>query len=285
MLSYRHAFHAGNPADVLKHLVLNTCLSYLHRKDTPFLYIDTHAGAGSYTLDKGYAAANREWDGGIRSLLAYSQKEGLQLPEDIQKYLSQIQKFRILNGPHAYPGSPSIAEMQLRHKDKAVLFELHPTDELLLFERFSKNPQFRIFKQDGYDHLAALLPPPRRRALILLDPSFEIKDEYERALTCIQAALRRFATGVYLIWYPILGRKEDTELPEQLMKMNSFKRCRLELQLQPCTDAGRGLAGSGLVIFNPPWILKASLQESLPFLVNALGTVESNWILEWEDAT
>jgi len=180
MLSYRHAFHAGNHADILKHLVLNSCLTHLCLKEKPFLYLDTHAGAGAYKLDAGYAAANEEWETGIQSLVNYTETSSP--PEDIRLYLEQIKAFRAYEGSLVYPGSPALAEMKLRQKDRAVLFELHPTDFSLLNERFLPNPRFSVFKEDGYSNLAAFLPPQSRRGLLLMDPSYEISDEYDRVV-------------------------------------------------------------------------------------------------------
>ncbi len=227
MLSYRHAFHAGNHADALKHLALTYCLSYMNGKDTPYLYVDTHAGAGAYDLGSGYADRNREWEGGyalLSSGTAGMEPAGAgetpraeRLPAALAAYLAAVEAFRRAEAlPNAYPGSPALAAAIMRKADRAALFELHPADHALLAERFAADRRVRVLKENGFSSLKALLPPPSRRALVLMDPSYELGGDYASVRAALAEALKRFAGCVVLIWYPVLDRAEARELPAML---------------------------------------------------------------------
>jgi len=274
MLSYRHAFHAGNHADVLKHLVLCRWLEYLQRKETPFLYIDTHGGAGSYALNEGYAMANREWQAGIHRLRVDA---GATVPQAVSFYL------RTSAAVDGYPGSPELARRLLRAQDRAVVFELHPADYDLLNAALAADHRFSVRRQDGPAALKGLLPPPSRRALTLIDPSYEVKDDYRAIPAAVEAALKRFPGGGYLVWYPLLGREDAQTLPERLLGLYGGTRCRADLRIAAPSDQERGLYGSGLVMFNPPWTLQAELAEALPWLAQRLGTAEAGWTLDWQE--
>ncbi|MBU1080331.1 MAG: 23S rRNA (adenine(2030)-N(6))-methyltransferase RlmJ, partial [Spirochaetes bacterium] len=196
MLSYRHGFHAGNYADVLKHVALVDCLSRLVRKDTPLLYVDTHAGAGSYRLREGYAAQNEEWSGGIERLLEAAKAEAP--PPAVASYLSMMTRVDSPDGRvDDYPGSPLIAARLLRPQDRLALFELHPSDYAPLASLFDDDGRVAARKADGFAGLRTLLPPPSRRALVLIDPSYELGADYDLVVATVAEALRRFATGVY----------------------------------------------------------------------------------------
>jgi 23S rRNA (adenine2030-N6)-methyltransferase len=280
MLSYRHGFHAGNTADVLKHTVLAFCLDYLTQKDKPFLYVDTHAGAGSYALLEGFAAQNREWEQGI-ARMAVLDTADRPLPALLERYHGIIS--RNAAGGTRCPGSPVIAAEILRSKDRAVCFELHPVDFALLKEYRGGDRRFILRNEDGIRELKGLLPPRSRRGLILIDPAYELRDEYAAVLSAVREALRRFASGVFIIWYPLLGRtdKGDKDFARKLIGLYGTVRCRVELRF--CPNRGGGMYGCGLVLFNPPWTLKPALEAGLPVLAAILGGSEDGWELQWDN--
>ncbi len=276
MLSYRHGFHAGNHADVLKHLVLIDCLDRLVKKDKPLLYVDTHAGAGSYRLHEGYAAMNEEWAGGI-ARLASSTAAGT-VPPTVARYLSVISEYAAPES--AYPGSPMLAATLLRAHDRLVLFELHPSDSAPLSGLFAADRRVEVRTADGFAGLRSLLPPPSRRALILTDPSYELAEDYERVVASMGDALRRFATGVYLIWYPLLERDEARALPGRLHDL-ADTWLDVRLRIRSSLPGERGMAGSGMVVINPPWQLVDSLATALPRLSETLGVDQgASWSIE-----
>lgn len=276
MLSYRHAFHAGNHADVLKHAVLAFMLDYFNQKDKPYWYIDTHAGAGCYQLDTGYAAKNAEYAGGIARLW-----ERDDLPELLQRYVALVRETNAGGEMKLYPGSPLVAHKLLRADDRLRLFELHPTDVRLLKLTFeSAGRRVLIQQADGFAGLKALLPPPPRRALVLIDPPYEVKEDYRHVISALKDALQRFATGTYAIWYPQLQRHEIPTLLENLKKLPAKDWLHVALDVNIPSPDGFGMHGSGLFILNPPWTLHAALQEALPWLVEALGSEGANYTLE-----
>jgi 23S rRNA (adenine2030-N6)-methyltransferase len=266
MLSYRHAFHAGNHADVLKHFVLVCVMRHLARKDKPFWVIDTHAGAGAYGLDAGYAAQNAEWQTGIGRLW---QRTGL--PADLADYVDLVRGMNPEGRLNFYPGSPYLAWKLLRREDRLRLFELHPTDVDLLGKTFQDaGKQVMVTLGDGFAGLKALLPPPPRRALILIDPSYEDKRDYGRVVEALKDSLSRFATGTYALWYPMLPRPEAQRLPERLHRLK-VEWLDVSLTVSRPAKDGFGMHGSGMFIVNPPWTLAASLQQCLPVLQSALA--------------
>lgn len=274
MLSYRHAFHAGNHADVLKHLVLKEVLQYAAQKDKPLWYIDTHAGAGMYALDKGYALQNAEFRGGIGRLW-----EAQGLPTPLQDYVALIRKLNSNGELRHYPGSPAIARECLRSDDRMRLFELHTNDSKLLRQEFlAGKPQagkkIAIETEDGFAGLKALLPPPSRRAVVLIDPPYEDKSDYRRVVDAMKDSLERFATGTYIIWYPMLQRPEPLQMVGKLKKLEAKSWLHAALQIETPALGGFGMHGSGLFIINPPWTLPKILSEVLPTLVKILAQNE-----------
>ncbi len=270
MLSYRHAFHAGNHADVLKHYVLGLVLAHMKQKDKPFWYIDTHAGAGLYGLTKGYATQNAEFEQGIAKLMAATH-----LPNSLTDFVAQIKRFNH-NELAFYPGSPMVAQDFLRADDKMRLFELHPSDCKLLIENFKgQAKQVKIEQQDGFTGIKACLPPPTRRAAVLIDPPYEDKQDYQRVVSMIKDCLTRFATGTYMIWYPLLQRPEPSEMINDLLDLNPASWLHVTMTIHGPSSEGFGMHGSGLFIINPPWTLPSILNESLPLLTQALALDET----------
>jgi len=263
VLSYRHGFHAGNHADVLKHVVLIDCLQRLAQKETPLLYVDTHAGAGSYALREGYAAMNEEWAGGIERLRTAAAAG--EPPRAVAAYLALVDGY----GKN-YPGSPAIAAATLRRQDRLVLFELHPSDAAPLSALLAGDGRAQVRNADGFAGLRGVLPPVSRRALVLVDPSYELAADYDRAVQAVSEALRRFATGVYLIWYPLLERGEAQNLPGHIVEL-AEKSLDVRLRVRSSLPGERGMSGSGMVVINPPWMLKEALDETMPWLTSALA--------------
>ena len=267
MLSYRHAFHAGNHADVLKHFVLMQVLEYYAGKDKPFWYIDTHAGAGLYALDTGYAAQNAEFESGIGRLWDRND-----LPPELARYVELVRSFNPGGKLRFYPGSPACARPLLRTDDRMRLFELHPSDVPLLRQTFQKDGRKVLVEaQDGFAGLKALLPPPPRRAVVLIDPPYEQKQDYARAIDALKDSLQRFATGTYLLWYPLLQRPEARLLEERLHKLGLKSWLHVTLTVQSPSPAGFGMHGSGIFVINPPWTLPAILKATMPFLAGKLA--------------
>lgn len=281
MLSYRHAFHAGNHADVLKHLVTIQLLSYLNNKDAPYMYIDTHAGAGVYALDGGYAAKNAEFETGIAPL--WDRKD---MPAPVAEYVKLVKALNPSGKMRYYPGSPYCADRIMREQDRLRLFELHPADSKILADNFRKldahaaeqgiRPTVRgkrvmIQRADGFTGLKALLPPPSRRGLVLIDPPYEDKTDYRSVVTTVADALTRFATGTYAVWYPVLHRMESRQMPDKLKRLPSNGWLNVTLSISMPSPDGFGLHSSGMFVHNPPWTLEPMLREIMPYLVSVLG--------------
>lgn len=267
MLSYRHAFHAGNHADVLKHYVLSLVLDYFNQKAAPYWYIDTHAGAGMYRLTSEFAQKNAEFETGIARLM-----DAKNLTANLSQFIDCIQKVNTKNSLNFYPGSPKIAAHFLRAEDKMRLFELHPNDYKLLLESFSaQSKQTKIALQDGFAGIKACLPPPCKRALVLIDPPYELKQDYQRVVDCIQDSLKRFATGTYMVWYPLLQRPEPAQMLADLATLNPNNWLNIQLNVQSPSKNGYGMHGSGLFIINPPYVLPALLNEAMPILTDLLS--------------
>lgn len=263
MLGYRHVFHAGNHADVLKHVVVLQLLDHLVAKDKPFWYIDTHAGAGSYALDKGDAAAHGEYRNGAVRLW-----EAGALPAALERYVALLRMMNQRGQLRRYPGSPWIARAVARSQDRLWLHELHPSDHAQLAKAFAGS-SCRVTNEDGLAALIRLLPPRPRRALVLIDPSWELREDYARVPRVLEQALHRFATGIYAIWYPLIDRREAHALPARLEALGAPRWLRTELRV--AGSRGAGLRGSGMFVVNPPWTLEATLADALPRLVELLG--------------
>ena len=271
MLSYRHAFHAGNHADVLKHFVLVQLLRHMRQKETPFWVIDTHAGAGVYALDTGYATKLAEHIDGIDRLWNRSD-----LPAPLSEYVNLVRELNPNGKLCAYPGSPWIAQRLLRAQDRLRLFELHSSDSALLQNNFralgaAAERRTIIAATDGYAGLKAVLPPLPRRGLVLIDPSYEDKADYVNVVVALKDALTRFATGTYMLWYPQLVRTDSQRLPLTLKTMPAKSWLHVALSICAPAEDGFGMRGSGLFILNPPWTLHKTLQEVMPYLVQVLG--------------
>ena len=316
MFSYRHAFHAGNHADILKHTCLVALMKYLTQKDTALTVIDTHAGAGLYRLDGDYTETSGEASQGIFKLLSASKAAPAQAARAgaatktvapatpataassyawapaLQDYMNLL---RDLN-PHfaqtgdplhlkIYPGSPFIEQKFLSGRDKLKLFELHPTDYKSLagnIEQLGVGRQVVVAREDGFEALKTFLPPPARRAMVLCDPSYEMKTDYLRVSSCMADAVKRFATGTYAVWYPIIPRPEAHDLPRKLKTLaskagRSWLHATLTVKSSKLTTDTEGevvrpgLPASGMFIINPPHTLKADLQAALPQMVQLLA--------------
>ncbi len=282
MLSYRHAFHAGNHADVLKHFVLVQLLEYFNQKDKPYWYIDTHAGAGCYALDEAFARKNAEFDEGVARLLGRKD-----VPSEVKSYLKVVRDLNNNTGKlRLYPGSPCCAAPLLRADDRMRLFELHPADCRLLRKTFEdEGSKAIVLEQDGFTGINAFLPPPTRRALVLIDPPYEVKTDYRTVVAMLKESLRRFPTGTYMVWYPKLHSMQSRELPEKLKRLPDTKWLHVSMDVHKPADDGFGMHGSGLFIINPPWTLQATLKKVMPWLVEVLGQDEgASFKLEFEIA-
>lgn len=281
MLSYRHAFHAGNHADVLKHAVTIMLLRYMNQKDTPYMVIDTHAGAGVYALDGGYASKNAEYETGIAKLWGRTD-----LPAPLADYVQLVKDMNPSGKLRYYPGSPYCAEKTAREQDRIRLFELHPSEVKILDENFRKLAAHareqghrstvrgtRVLTQrgNGFLGLKALLPPPSRRALVLIDPPYEDKKDYQYTVDALKDAIKRFPSGTYAVWYPILQRIGSKQLPEKLKNLGVKSWLNVSLSISSPSPDGFGLSSSGMFILNPPYTLEADLKKMMPYLIDALA--------------
>ena len=283
MFSNRHAFHAGNHADVLKHTVLLAVLRHMTQKETALHVFDTHAGAGLYRLDGDYAKTSAEAAEGFLKLVATPPKQPF--ASALQDYVDLIARFNTDKHWGVYPGSPFIIQSLLRERDKLKLYELHPTDTRTLTANIAQleaGRQVAILREDGFEGLKKFLPPPSRRALVLCDPSYELKNDYARVLSMVADALQRFATGTYAVWYPIIPRPEAHDLPKRLKTMankagKAWLHATLTVKSSKLTQDAQGevvrpgLPASGMFLINPPHTLKALLKDALPQMVELLG--------------
>lgn len=270
MLSYRHAFHAGNHADVLKHFMFSQVLQYFNQKEKPYWVIDTHAGAGMYELKSEFAKKNAEFEDGIARLV-----NAKDLPVPLEDFKKIILNFNQKDALAFYPGSPKIAEYCCREQDKLRLFELHPSDFKILTENFLDNEkQTKVLQQDGFTGIKACLPPPTKRAVILIDPPYEVKDDYAKVVETIKDGLKRFSTGTYLIWYPLLQRAEPQLMIKNLSHMNIASWLNVTLSVHAPASDGFGMYGSGMFVINPPWVLPKMLKEIMPTMKQLLAIDE-----------
>ncbi|MBS1145104.1 MAG: rRNA ((2030)-N(6))-methyltransferase RlmJ [Proteobacteria bacterium] len=267
MLSYRHAFHAGNHADVLKHLILIEIAQYMAEKPAPFWIIDTHAGAGRYALDSAQATKLGEYRDGVGRLW-----ETKGLPKAALNYLDFVRMLNPDGQLRHYPGSPWLARQLLRDSDRLRLFEMHSTDSKLLADCFKGSGRaVAITDGDGFAGLKALLPPPTRRGLVLIDPSYETKADYVGVVKALQESLKRFATGTYALWYPMLTKPESRQLPDKLKRLGASNWLNATLEVKGPPKDGFGMYGSGMFIINPPWTLEKTLHDTLPTLAGLLA--------------
>jgi 23S rRNA (adenine2030-N6)-methyltransferase len=265
MLSYRHAYHAGNFADVLKHSLLIHVLAYMTQKEKPLRVIDTHAGAGAYKFGSSQPLKNREFDNGIGKLWAKTD-----LPPLLHDYVAQVKKFNPHERLQHYPGSPLLMQTALRTDDRLFLHELHSTDWRLLTEAIGKDKRVTIAEDNGFAGMQALLPPPDRRAIIFIDPSYEIKSDYHELTKQVISAHKRFSTGTFIIWYPVVLRQRIDEM-EKAFQKSGIKNIQL-FELGIAADNPEyGMNSSGLLVINPPWTLWAAMEQALPYLADTLG--------------
>jgi 23S rRNA (adenine2030-N6)-methyltransferase len=272
-VNYRHAFHAGNHADVLKHAILLFCLDALKRKQTPFAVLDTHAGRGFYDLAGSEAERSPEWRDGIGRLWDWPAP-----PVLVARYLGAIRGFNADGALRTYPGSPALVTTNLRDGDVLSACELHPEDAAALKRALPRKANVQVHERDGWEALGALLPPVQRRGLVLIDPPYEAAGELERSATAIGAALKRFGHGMYL-WWRLL--KSEAALDAVDAEMRSFgvkETLRADLWIAAPQREGK-LVGSSVFLINPPFGLRETLQEALPFLADALTKGQSGWRL------
>ena len=252
---------------MLKHVVLVQMLAYLSAKDTPLLVVDTHAGAGAYSLNSTFARKKGEFKDGIGRLWERSD-----LSPVLTEYVRQIKVLNPDGALRAYPGSPQIALQMLRPQDRLRLFELHSTEIRILQDHFRRaGRRVSVREADGFAGLKSMLPPPSRRGLVLIDPSYEDKADYARVLDTMRDALQRFATGTYAVWYPQVQRQESQDLPGQLKQLTKGDWLHVWLKVMAPAKDGLGLHGSGMFVFNPPWKLEAALRAEMQTLVRLLG--------------
>ncbi|WP_375776913.1 23S rRNA (adenine(2030)-N(6))-methyltransferase RlmJ [Bradyrhizobium sp. ma5] len=272
-MNYRHAFHAGSFADVIKHIVLVRMLTYLQEKQAPFRVIDTHAGAGLYDLTSSEAQRGGEWLTGIARLMhARLSEKALPL---IGPYLDIVRAFNPRGELKAYPGSPLIARALLRPQDRLTACEIEPAARKQLIDALRRDAQARVVDLDGWMALPAFVPPNERRGLVLIDPPFEAKDEFERLASAFTAAFAKWPTGAYLLWYPVKSRRVSDELARSVAATAASSRpagkcLRLEFSVAP-QEVDAGLVSTGLLIVNPPWTLAGELKIILPELEKPLG--------------
>ena len=267
MLSYRHSFHAGNFADVIKHVVLVEILQHLAQKDTAFHFVDTHAGAGIFDLNSEHAAKLQEYKSGVGKLAS------AQWPE-LAAYFAAIAACNPDGGLRYYPGLPMFAMYFLRRQDRAWLYELHATDVDLLQRNIGRNRQISVKHEDGFKGLLAVLPPASRRGLVLMDPSFEVKSDFKRVVETVALAHRKFATGTYAIWYPVVERRRVEQLENAFRDTGIRNIQQFELAVAADSDLA-GMTAAGMFVINPPWTLLARMSQLLPRLVAALAVSKS----------
>jgi 23S rRNA (adenine2030-N6)-methyltransferase len=279
-MNYRHGYHAGNFADVLKHTALCELLRLLTAKDKKLFVLDTHAGAGGYDLSGSQARRTGEAETGIVRLAGLPRAG---MPAAVARYLAAVTAYDRKFGPaggqlRRYPGSPRLVRAALRPGDRFVACELHPEEALLLKREFAGDRAVEVRQADGYKALKALLPPIERRGLVLIDPPFEVPDEYEHLLRALRQGVRRFATGCYAIWYPI----KDEAARAFAADLASFKPLVLELRLDGIAPGK--LAACGLAVINPPWRFEEAMREALPWIAAQLGPGVS-WAVDAAPAT
>jgi len=263
LLSYRHSFHAGNFADVIKHIVVIEILEHLIKKERPFDYIDTHAGVGLYNLNTKISTKLEEFTNGIGKL------EPKAWPE-LARYFSILKQYDPSAALNYYPGSPLIAMSFLRAKDRAWLFEMHPADFKLLAKNIAGDDRVKAMRDDGYKGLLPLLPPVSRRGLILIDPSYELKTDYDQVVEVVLKAYKKFSTGTYAIWYPVVDRKRIVKLESKFINSGIKNIQRFELGITADSRA-TGMSAAGMIVINPPWKLMEKISAVLPKLVDVLG--------------
>lgn len=275
MLSYRHGFHAGNFADVLKHSIVSLIIQALKQKDKPFVYIDTHAGAGKYQLQSEFAQKTAEYQQGIGRLW-----QANPIPEVARDYMAVV---RAENTAQLlrYPGSPQLVRRLIRNQDRMQLSELHSTDFSNLQQLFAGDKVVSVEKEDGLQTLPKKLPPIQRRGLVLIDPSYEVKADYRSVIDSLIKAYQHFANGSYALWYPVI----DRNVTETMLKRLADSGIRKQLRIEHCIQADgavRGMTGSGMLLINPPWQLEEQANSLLPWLNQLLTDNQGHWKIVWQ---
>ncbi|GAA4887686.1 23S rRNA (adenine(2030)-N(6))-methyltransferase RlmJ [Ferrimonas pelagia] len=275
MLSYRHSYHAGNHADVLKHTVQALILEALKGKEKPFVYHDTHSGAGRYDLRDDHAEKTGEYVEGIGRLWQQD------CPEALHPYLKAVKALNPNGELRYYPGSPALANALIREQDRMLLTELHPSDHPRLEQEFARDRRVKIFKEDGYQRLKASMPPQERRGVVLIDPPYELKTEYDDLVKGVVEAHKRWATGTYALWYPVVYR-EDIDYVERKLKASGIRKI-LKIEMNVLGDSNaRGMTGSGMIVINPPWTLEQQMNELLPWLTPKLAqSSQARFCVDW----
>ncbi|HEY8384373.1 MAG TPA: 23S rRNA (adenine(2030)-N(6))-methyltransferase RlmJ [Microvirga sp.] len=266
-MNYRHAFHAGNFADVMKHALLVRILAYLQRKETPIRVIDTHAGIGLYDLGADEAARTGEWGEGIGRL---ERPFGPEVEALLEPYRRVVAEVRARHGAKAYPGSPAIVREMLRRQDRGVFVELHPTDHATLSARFNEVSNLKVMHLDGWTALHALIPPKEKRGLVLIDPPYEVPNEIARLGEELAVALRKWPTGVFAGWYPIKSHGPVDAMAAALDRVLDRPALRLDMLIDDPRSPDR-LNGCGLLVINPPFALKGEAELLLPALAERLS--------------
>lgn len=282
MLSYQHGFHAGNFADVLKHIVSIQILKYLGQKEKPFFYLDTHSGSGGYSLNNEQANKTSEFNNGIGAL--WSLLDQNDIPDCVQDYLSLVAKFNRAcedspNKLNFYPGSPWFAQTLLREQDRGGLYELHPNEFQQLIEHSREHraecKRIKIFQSDGFQACLSQLPPKERRGYVLMDPPYEVKTDYDQAVKTLIQAHKKFATGTYALWYPVVDRSHIDRMEKRFLD-SGIKNIQLfELGIAP--DNVKGMQSSGMIVINPPWTLFETLKTTLPWLTQQLSAEDGHF--------
>ncbi|MFI3246687.1 MAG: 23S rRNA (adenine(2030)-N(6))-methyltransferase RlmJ [Ferrimonas sp.] len=263
MLSYRHSYHAGNHADVLKHCVQALIIESLKNKDKPFVYLDSHSGAGRYDLASEHAEKTGEFVDGIGRLW------GQDCPKVLHPYLKAVKALNPNGDLRYYPGSPILAGLLLRPQDRLLMSELHPTDYPLLKQEFAQDRRAYLFHQDGYQQIRANLPPLERRGMVLIDPPYELKTEYADMVNGVIEGHKRWATGTFAIWYPVVQR-DNIDFVERRLKASGIRKIlKIELCVKGDTNV-HGMTGSGMIVVNPPWTLAEQMESVLPWLSDQL---------------
>lgn len=276
MFGYRHGFHAGNFADVFKHIILIQLLRALHRKDKPFFVMDTHGGAGRYNLRSAEAQKVGEYKEGIGRLWDISTLE----PE-VMDYLQLVKSFNPRSTLETYPGSPRIIQQLLRDHDRLEVCEFHPREHPVLSAEMSDSRQVKVLLEDAYKALKSQIPPRESRGLVFMDPSFEMDGEFERLQQSVEMLQKRWRHGMLAIWYPILNREPSARFHKALQKLDIANLLCAELGIA-AYDSARGMHGCGMVIVNPPWQLDDALKRILPELAHHLAPGEKgHYRLEW----
>jgi len=279
MLSYRHGFHAGNHADVIKHLIYQYVLQYMGKKNKPYSIIDTHSGAGAYKLADNFADKNKEYETGIAKLWTANDA-----PESVQSYVEAVKRFNQDSDQGSeqlavYPGSPWFALDELPLEGKAFFHELHPSDFELLRQFVRTNRYRKAILGDGYKESVGLFPPPSKRGVVIVDPPYELKDDYQKVVSYLGQMWKRFSSGVYLLWYPVVDRYRIDQL-EQELQQSGIKNIQLfELNVEADKEE-KGMTGSGMIVINPPWTLKQEMETVLPYLVEKLTNGYGNYRIE-----